>query len=210
MRYFAIIFAITFIGVTAFYLTGFGSTQDVYNDRAFDEVVDIHASFNFFETTLEGLKSRAPNIVRARVADDAAMVFQFNDMFRPTELTIGHNVVSIEILEVIKGEISVGDVIRIIEPYFIYNGVLYTMGNYMPSIPHEEYFFFLYYEHTHEGVEEFIGAFPIIHGDRGRYRVPSARAAMHSYSAADLSIGTARDSDLYMRLWQEVIDAFMN
>ena len=213
MRRLAIIVAITFIGVTAFYMTGFGSTQNVYDERAFDEVVYLHASVKFFETTLEGLESRANHIVRARVMDDATTVFV--PPASPSPLNIpptGHTLVSIEILEVIKGDTKVGDTIRIVEPYFIRDNTLFTFTNYMPSIPYEEYFFFLSNPLVDRELfqEEFIGAFPNMHGERGRYRVPSMRAVMQSYSAADLSLGTGANSDLYMRLWQEVIDAFMN
>jgi hypothetical protein len=171
----------------------------------FDYVVYMPASRFFFETTLEGLERRATNIVRGRIMNDARMVLRVNG-----RITTGNNLVSFEIYEVIKGDLSVGDVITISEPYYIVDRRFFTHSNYMPSIPYQEYIFFLSEQRTAPSPPEFVGIFPVIHGDRGRYRVPSGGRAMEAYTASELSVGTAGNFDLYMYLWRAVIEAFVD
>ena len=101
----------------------------------FDQVFHTHASRIVpLANTLEGLESRSENIVRGRILNDARMVFQFSQ-FDPTVINIGHNFVSLEILEVFTGNLSVGEVITIAEPYYIIDRVLITHANYLPSNP---------------------------------------------------------------------------
>jgi len=183
----------------------------------------LPASLLFFERTLDGLESRATHIVRGRVKDDAQMTLRHDNDFRPEVVTGGSNLVSFEIYDVFQGYLNVGDIITIIEPYWIENGTLYTIFNYMPSIPNEEYIFFLSAQRTQIDPEELYGAFPVIHGDRGRYRVPSAsgiqQADIQMFSEHDsseqdlimghLSVGTSGSMELYTYLWNEVMDAFL-
>jgi len=193
-----------------------GSQED-YQTR-FDEVVYHHASRLWNETTVEGLEYRATNVVRGRVLNDSRMVFQFNDVFHPDRITTGNNAVSLEIVEVFKGNLNVGDVITILELYYIVDRTLFTDSNYMPSMPYQEYFFFLSEQLTNYGRSEeahfcegLLNGFWVLHGERGRFLIPSNRVNMvQNYSLSDLSLGTVGDSDLYMRLWQEVIDTYMN
>jgi hypothetical protein len=58
--------------------------------------------------------------------------------------------------------------------------------------------------------ESFDGAHFVVHGERGRFLVPDSSAVdIHSFSRTDLSLGE-QDTSLYMSLWQEVIDAYMD
>ena len=182
---------------------------------SFDEVMHIHVSPAPNWRPLESiadLEEMTPNIVRARMGDDAEIVFQINEL-RPERPSAGHNIVSIEILEVIKGDLQAGETIRIVEPYYINDGTLISFCSYLPSIPGREYFLFLSYpitrERGFEGIpEEYLDAFWVIHGANGRFYIPNAGADLNHFTAEDLSMGAI--TDLHLRLWQEVIDAYMN
>jgi len=238
-RYIAVTLIFTLVvGISAFMFfdaSASNSKPYVFSDDAFDvsanslyphafnEVVYLPASLLFFETTFEGLESRAIHIVRGRIKDDAYMNLRHDNAFRPESVTSGNNIVSLEIYEVFQGDLNAGDVIRIIEPYWIEDGTLFTLGNYMPSIPNEEYIFFLYHQVSRSEPDVLYGAFPVIHGDRGRYRVPSASGIQqadiqifseHDSSAQDLimghlSVGTSGSMELYTYLWNEVMNAFL-
>ena len=118
----------------------------------------------------------------------------------------------------IRGDLVVGDTISIIEPYFIEENTLFTWANYMPSLPYHEYFFFLCYqlgEYRDSGSprpESYVGAFPVLHGEFGRFRVPEVGMARNDaiFSIQELSLGTHADTDLYDYLFQEVITAYMD
>jgi len=175
-------------------------------------------------TTLEGLQRfGTENIVRGRILNDARMVLQFSQ-FRPDEIIMGHIFVSLEILEVFKGNLSVGDVITLAESYYIADSVLITHANYLPSIPYQEYFFFLSGQRTNPEPEEFAGIFWTMHDYRSRFPVPDSRADMSRLlnNVEDLVLATSYISNLpmtearltvneiYMNLWQEVIEVFMD
>ena len=170
----------------------------------------------FYETTLSGLESRASSIVRARMLDDAEIISQFNDRADPTQPSISHNVVSIEILEVIKGDLTVGETKRIIEPYYIVDGTFYTWRYYMPSIPHQEYIFFLGSQNTHPEPAALVGTSWVLHGERSRFPVPDNAANIHAFSADTLDfnsdifgLGSGADVEVYMHLWVEVMNEWV-
>ena len=183
----------------------------------FDRVVYESASRIPAEPTLDGISRFATNIVRGRIADDARM--GIGEHGRPAA-----NLVSLEILEVVKGELNVGEIITIIEPYIIDNRVLTTWDNYMPSTPNQEYFFFLHPPATRMNAsEEFVGSFWVSQGERGRFPVPGGQSTMQAFddtgafsadtqdfSAAVFGLGSHADVDVYMSLWEEVMNAFMN
>ena len=161
-------------------------------------------------TTLEALSAWAPNIVRGYLKDDARIVRSFHYTTPYTRIpTGGRNFVSLVILEVIQGdEISVGETITIMEPYYIVGGVFRTMENYMPSTPYKEYIFFLDPQSTSEFASgEAVGAFWVAHGHRSRFPVP---APGQSLDEIDLALGSRANVEIYMSLWQEVLDAFVH
>jgi len=190
----------------------------------FDEVVYGGAGSRlWYETTLEGLENRAPNIVRARMMDDAYMQLQFSEV--SGRLIIGNNLVSIEIIEVIKGNLTEGEIIRIGEPYFIYQGTLYALHEYLPSIPGQEYIFFLYHQIRESGIPEHIGVFSVLHEERSRYPIPFGRghesimdyldedsrfcATIQDFSSAVFGLGSYANVDIYMQLWEDVMNAYV-
>ena len=218
LKYLTCVIAVGFVSAIAFLQSGYVNSRED-NPLSFNEVIIGAASYAFFETTLEGLEYRSANIVRGRVGGDSRMVFQYTDYFRPEHRTLGNNIVSLEILEVFQGNLRVGDIITIVEPYEILDGVLHTVLNYLPSVPYKEYFFFLSDPITslieNPDPEALYGAFWVIQGSTARFPVPVSRADMLNYTAADLSL--ARETinnlpvnDLYMYLWQSVVDAYMD
>lgn len=182
----------------------------------FDRVEYAQAFLLFYETTLDGLEPRAANIVRGRVGDDARIVLEGNSIF-PGMLPMGRNFVSLEILEVIKGDLTVGETIRIMEPYVIHDGTFFTWNGYMPSIPHQEYIFFLQEPSANPIAEgEAIGAFWVAHGERSRFPVPDNAANIHAFSAATqdfnsdmFGLGSEANVEVYMQLWEEVMNEWV-
>ena len=179
---------------------------------SFNEVVHGSGGIRFrVVPTLEGLEGFAPNIVRGRVMDDA-------------EIFSRVNLVSLEILEVIQGNLTVGETIRIVEQYFIYDGVLFAHSDYLPSIPYQEYIFFL--EPQIPGrAEELADAFWVADDDRGRYPIPGGLgrasivqylgedgtfcATTQNFNSAIFGLGSHADVDIYMQLWEDVMNAYV-
>lgn len=197
-----------FIIIIILILTSCSRPYD-FTHETFDDVVYQPSTPFFFETTLEGLESRAANIARAHVGNDARSVFQFPDAPDPTRPQRGHTLTSIEITQVIKGTLAVGDTITIVEPYYIFENVLHTRSHYLPSRPGQEYFFLLGNQLSEWAPEGYEGAYAVVNSERGRFPVPGSRANMQNYSRKDLSLGTRANLELYMRLWQEVVNAYM-
>ena len=167
-------------------------------------------------TTVQELQIWSDNIVRGRILNDARIVWEHPDW--------GHNFVSLEILEVIKGDIGVGDIITLVESYYILDGVLITYSNYLPSIPYQEYFFFLTEQITAPSPEMYVGAFWLAQSYRSRFHIPNSRADISRLRHNEESLILATTyisnlpleeailtiSDIYMSLWQEVIGAYMD
>ena len=195
------------------------TSQEINQPQEVYEVV-YHDTMSllFFETTLEGLESRAVHIVRGRIGDDAATILDYSYEFDPPWFVMGYTGVSFEIYEVIKGDLVVGDTIRILEPHYVRNGIQFIRHNYMPSIPHQEYIFFLGHQIDPEWLADDQQAlahmFSVAHGSNGRFLVPEHRNfTPHNFNATDLSLGTGQgmfNIDLHMRLWREVIAAYMD
>ena len=208
--------AIVAIVCTAVILPDHSSDLQVNYPQEFEEMQRIPGSLmRPLVTNLEELELRSANIVRGRILNDARIVWQ------PTS---GTNLVSLEILEVFKGNLRVGDIITLAETYWVEDGVLITCSNYLPSIPHQEYFFFLTEQHTNAAVEEFEGIFWVVSFNRGRFHIPNSMAdisrlrhneekllmATTYISNLSLEQATLTIDDVYMSLWQEVIEAYMD
>lgn len=169
----------------------------------YDSVVYISEVLRFYEITLEGLEDRASAIVRGRLGDDAMIACD------PRDESPRYNVVSLEILDVYKGNLKIGETIKIIEPYYIKDRILWARGNYLPSRPNQEYIFFLGNQAINPSAEEAKGAHFIMHYERGRYLVPEEdRYRAGSYSREELSLGEL-DTELYMNLYQDVINTYL-
>lgn len=166
------------------------------------------SAMGYFETTLEGLEKRAPNIIKARPIDNSGAVFYMLDDTPDSTLR------EMEIIDVFQGDLKPGEIIKIMEPYCIVGRTLYVRRNYLPSKQNQEYIFFLSdasvrFNPERKNAEAAIGAFLPAHGERSRYPITSdGRMKANDYSREELSLGKG-NTDLYMRLYQEVIDAYM-
>jgi len=217
---------IAFVIAAVLLITGCSASQAIEPEQevrphhygSFDEIIFAPASqLRPLFTTLDELKSETPNVVRGRLLNDAEIIFQFNDAFRPNHPTAGHNAVSLEIIEVFQGNLVAGEVVRILEPYVIRDRTLQTFADYLPSIPYQEYIFFLgnqladtASEYVPPGYES---SFFVREAYRGRYRVLNNNInalEAQNFDMNELSLGNYADSNEYMSLWQEVMSAFMN
>lgn len=184
--------------LAAFILVGCGSSSEDQS-KDYDKVKHITGALLFYETTLEGLEERAYTIVKGRLGDDAMNVYDTRDGFPM------YTSVSLEISDVYKGELKREETIKIIEPYCVENRILWSFGNYLTSKPNQEYIFFL----GDQSTELAPGVHFVIHQERGRYLVPNDdQLSAESYSREELSLGEL-DDELYISLYQDVIDAYM-
>jgi len=191
-------------------LIGYGVRLN-YNDRHYESVQYASMSLRYFETTLKGLEDRSSNVVKGRLGDDAKTAYATWGGLSPFPV---YSVVSLKITDVILGNLKVGEVIKIIEPYYIDNRVLWTYSNYLPSIANREYIFFLGNQAIDKAPKGCEYAYFVIHDERGRYLVPSeerdstGHLSANDYKREDLSLGEM-NIDLYMQLYQDVIDAYI-
>jgi len=188
----------------------------------FDSVQYGHVSRIFVAETFEHLEYVSRNIVRGRMGDDARPISERSDGLA------GANIVSLEILEVISGDLEVGETITILEPYFVQGGVLYTSQNYLPSIPYQEYIFFLRPRRTEP--ELIAGMFWVSHGERGRYPMPgpsgpgprTQASVMHylgddgrfdsgtqNFGSAVFGLGSHANVEVYASIWEEVMNEYV-
>ncbi|MEL7623726.1 MAG: hypothetical protein AAGU12_09065 [Clostridiales bacterium] len=188
--------------------------NDSIQPGEYDSIEYTNPVLAYYETTLDGLESRASNIVRGVVSNDARNVLHYFPGIDPIPL---YSAITFEVLEVIQGDgdVKAGDIMTILEPYYIIDRILVTRGNYLPSTPHQEYIFFLgnRVPDTLEegyGPQGYEGAHFVIHCERGRYLVPNGEVPnIKAYSNKELSLGE-QDTELYRSLYQEVVDAYLN
>ena len=60
--------------------------------------------------------------------------------------------------------------------------------------------------------ESYVGAYFVLHGEFGRYRVPEGTTAPDAkiLSTSESSLGTFANTELYMSIWQEIVNAYMD
>lgn len=176
------------------------------DNRNFYEIVHTPAT-QIMEHNLDGVMSWTHNVVRGRLADDARRpVLDDGTVNGP------HTFSSLEILEVYMGDLEVGDTITLAEPYFISDGTLFTYHNYLPSVPNQEYIFFLEDSITNPVHDVYYGIHFLSMGHRARFPIPvslNENVAMHGLTARELSLGSDHNFEIYLSIWQEVIDTFL-
>ena len=189
-----------------FFLIGCDGLSDAISQ--YDKVQYIEPTVLYYANTLEGLQEKSYNIVKGRLGDDSSTVTALLGRGMPTPV---YSIVSLDVVEVIKGDLKGGQEIKIIEPYYISNRILWTMGNYLPSKANQEYIFFLDYpiDESEGAPEGCVGAYFVLHEERGRYLVPSAdRSLADGFTREELSLGE-KNTDLYMTLYNEVINTYL-
>ncbi|MCL2372485.1 MAG: hypothetical protein FWC78_03685 [Defluviitaleaceae bacterium] len=182
--------------------------------RPFDRVEHLHTLRLPMPATLDELKNSSANVVRGRIGNDARNVYQFNYNFDPPiRIGLANTHVSLEILEVFKGNLVVGETITLVEPYSISYGTLRTWGNYMPSTPYEEYIFFLCEPFALQDYPCHYGSFILPFCYMSRFPIQSEATAMRSFDMVDLTIEhsptTSGNPIAYMYMWQDVLVEFV-
>ena len=196
------------LSVVAFLAAACGKLSES-NVELYDEVEYVEVLYSFFPRSLADMVEQSDYIVVGRLMQDTEFIPEGVYKGIPYERT---TVTSMEVVEVIKGDLKRGEIIKLSEPYHIEDRILFVKGNYLPSIVGQDYYFFLI-----KPVDE-TGDRPEIWSDNhlptgreyGRYLVPSERnrSNLEAYSREELSLGENR-IDLYMRIYQEVVEAYM-
>jgi hypothetical protein len=178
-----------------------GDRQESYN-----RVDYLATTMAYFDETLDEIEERASYIIKGRVLGNAETVYSVINKGDPL-----FSVVSVEVVEVFKGDVTVGETIRILEPYYINDRTLYTFSNYLPSKSNQEYiFFFARQQAERSGVPEIsVGAYHVDNQERGRYLVPNdMQIKERRFTRNELSLGKL-DTDIYMDIYQDVIDSYI-
>lgn len=121
----------------------------------------------------------------------------------------GYTKSSVRVDKVYSGNLNVGDVITVLEPYAIHENVLLHYENFYPSQSDKVYIWFL--EKNMEPDME--GTYTIVVGERGRYPVlnDNARSAsdISAMSSRDLDLSPNGDTTVYKKIYSEVIDKYL-
>ena len=161
--------------------------------------------------SLGEVEKLSPYIVKGHLRDDAK---QKLDAPIQGMITYGITVSTLEISQVYKGNLKVGDTIPLAEKYYTLeeNGetTRYEMG-YAPSVPGQEYVFFMV--KAPDESEILRGTYSPMVKETGRYPVINTKdsgvSAIRSMSPEDLNLVNT-DLSVYQKIYQEVIDKYMS
>lgn len=160
--------------------------------------------------TLDELEGLSKYIVQGKFWDDA-----HEDLQSEAGIIIfGATVSSFEITKVYKGNFKEGDVIKVVEKYYVEDDqgqkTLIHHGNYMPSDVGKEYV--LFFDNPPENTERWKDTYTPICVEKGRYPVlsPNTRAAVSvdDMTNEELNLDTG-DSSLYREIYKDVIEKYM-
>ena len=198
------------LSVVAFLVAVCGRTSES-NVALYDDIVYVSTSYAYMPRTLTDLEEKAQVIVRGRMLDGYELVpggYFKESSYLPESIT------KLEITEVIKGDVRVGEQIILSEAYYIEDRTLYTSSNYLPSLINQEYFFFLYDRISEDSglPDVWWDMYVVVAQENGRYRVPDSGdiALLWDYTRADLSLGDKYTMEGYMGRYKEVVDAYIN
>ncbi|MGX8699796.1 hypothetical protein [Caproiciproducens sp.] len=165
--------------------------------------------------TVEELEELSPNIVQGTLLDDAEQKILRN---KEGDITLsGINISSLKITKVYKGDLKIGDIIKLGERYYITdeNGkekVVYD-GNYLPSTVGKEYLFFLGNKQINK--DYWSGTYAPKLLEKGRYPVRTRNGSnflsvqsIESMTNKELNLGND-DSTEYKALYEQVAQKYM-
>ena len=183
--------------------------------------VYMQASYAFFPNDLDDLEMNSDVIVLARVLPGSVNVM----LTTPEERgDLGFTRTELELLQIFSGDLAVGEILTVVEPYFVvetdYEIQVRYFANYRPSTPNQEYIFFLT---KYDGdFPKYIGTYNILGLHGGRFPVLSGlmtpataldeRSGVSSRSVEDftnleLNLGHG-NSTAYRRIFEEVIERY--
>ncbi|WP_050699350.1 hypothetical protein [Anaeromassilibacillus senegalensis] len=153
---------------------------------------------------LNDLEEWSTCIVKGVLADDAV---NHDEMLNDPVYgdSTGFTSSTLTITETFKGDLSPGDQVAFVEPYFVKTnkkGETYIVAycGYTPAIPGQEYVFFLDpSESPLLGGEYYEISFP----ERSRYAVPSKN------EIEPLGLNNQEEEGTYQRLYKQVIDKYV-
>lgn len=121
----------------------------------------------------------------------------------------GYTKSSVRVDKVYSGNLNVGDVITVLEPYAIHENVLLHYENFYPSQSDKVYIWFLE-KNTEPDMQ---GIYTIVVGERGRYPIlnDNARSAsdISAMSSRDLDLSPNGDTTVYKKIYSEVVGKYL-
>lgn len=176
--------------------------------------------------SVDEMPEKSVFIVKGKFLDDAEGTITYVDEILPLgrgatpenrSVIEATTITTLEITEVIQGDLQVGDKIKVAEPYYVDNQdsvktVTMTPGYselYAPSEPGKEYLFFFDYPFDHG---EEAGIYLPLWNEFGRYPVPSSNirsiSTIDSMTNEELNLGEG-DASAYKDIYQQVVKKFM-
>ncbi|MCL2874408.1 MAG: hypothetical protein FWE29_05700 [Defluviitaleaceae bacterium] len=181
----------------------------------------IHARLDFSPRSLSEMESDSDVIVLARVLPGSVSVLStIEGMLIP----MGATHTEIEVIQVFEGDVVAGEILLIAEAYFTvetpYEIQVFIYENYLPSMPGQEYIFFLTGRENTTGPFDHNVIYNLSGFVKGRFPVLNELIPGYSLSRSDaqaLSIIDFTDADLrlspgdsrtYRALFEEVVERY--
>ncbi len=204
----------TIIGVTTFAKNEREKCVIPYEGTALTEgrIINGEVDLAFLIKDLEELESLSDVVIKGKVLPESNMVLTDTN----TEWVTGYTKTKIEVSDVFSGDIKVGDIIEVVEPYYeaTINGQTYfiTMEGYLPSIVGNEYIWLLV---KHDETSEKEGLYGMYNVLMGRYPVfenyvPYSNAKQFSKSISNLDFDVLEETNTtnYRNVYQEVLNKY--
>lgn len=189
------------------------STSQVYassNKNTNVETSTVNALMSRYPDNLDDLEKYSDYIVKGKIQEGSKSELIYADGSDDVVMSFT-TVTPLEINQVYKGDLEVGQIVEICEKYYKseIDGKIHIrhFGDYMPSTVDGEYIFFL--NKCKEGTK-WEGKYSVSYFERSRYPVfPKTRSALSvdELDNSDLNLDTG-DATIYKELLKEVMDKY--
>lgn len=160
--------------------------------------------------------NEAGSVPELQAVSDIIVVFEpsehENNLIYYTDgnVSVGYTKTSGRVIEVLKGGVSVGDIIQITEECYTTDEgtVLWTQGGYLPMVDGENYLLFL---RAYAETSAYAGMYYPIELEYGKYRLPTTNdvAVVSDMQTAEmLEVGSGGNFDIYEEWYSEVSDLY--
>lgn len=182
------------------------------------EIVNSDAAIEGPKRNFKELSEYANIIVKATIIGNYEEIPQYDDN---GVLLLADTKVDIQIDEIYKdtsSSIHIGDVLQLIESYFIVNetysdktsaDILVTIDNYLPSIEGEEYVFFLNQAYNGEDKDYiFYDMYYPISLSYGRFKLSNSKKNHAKFTLSNDYKKTQGDDIIYKEVFNQVLNAY--
>lgn len=212
-------FCLTFIMILP-YLNGCAQKAPVKIVQPNNDVIDLHTP-----SSLDEYEEEVDCIVKGILSDDSEEVLRESSIDLGNEKTAkvvtgGWTITSLQITEVLKGDLKAGDTIRLDEPYRVENRddgptVIidnFYPNNYVPAEKGKEYLFFLIHQDESRG--KFADTYAVNSRVYNHFPVISSKTRsvgtdLFTQNMTELEAEILGCDETYLDFYQQAIDKYM-